>query len=115
MEAEAYRRVHNRVDYYFPETGPLRRELYARHLEFFRAGAEHMERCFMAANRVGKTVAGAYELTLHLTGRYPTWWEGRRFNQPISSWVSGSTNQTTRDILQSTLLGKPSPDKESSP
>lgn len=60
----------------------------------------------MAANRVGKTEsAGGYELTLHLTGLYPDWWPGRRFNRPISVWAAGKTNETTRDIIQAKLLG----------
>ena len=54
---------------YFPETGPLRRELYPKHCEFFAAGLTHRERLMLAANRVGKTEGvGGYEMTLHLTG-----------------------------------------------
>lgn len=65
-----------------------------------------MERCMMAANRVGKTWGvGAYETTLHLTGRYPDWWVGRRFDRPIAAWVAGDTRTTTRDIIQQALLG----------
>lgn len=90
----------------FPSEGPLRRELYSRHLAFFQAGALHKERCFMAGNRVGKTIAGTYEDTLHLTGQYPDWWEGRRFACPTDAWVAGETNSTTRDILQKELLGE---------
>lgn len=48
---------------------------------------------------------GAYETTLHLTGRYPDWWEGRRFSKPIAAWVAGDTRTTTRDIIQQALLG----------
>ena len=60
----------------------------------------------MAANRVGKTLGvGGYEATLHLTGLYPEWWPGRRFDHPIEAWVAGDTLTTTRDIVQSTLLG----------
>lgn len=56
----------------FPNKGPLRRELYEKHMEFFEAGAEFKERCFMAGNRVGKTESGGgYETALHLTGQYP--------------------------------------------
>jgi len=55
---------------------------------------------------VGKTFTGCYEDVLHLTGRYPDWWEGRRFNCPVDGWVAGDTNLTCRDILQLTLLGK---------
>ena len=83
--------------------------------EFFRNGALFRERCFMAGNRVGKSTAGAYEATLHLTGLYPDWREGRRFNHPVSGWGAGDTNQTVRNILQTKLLGKLLPDKEGSP
>lgn len=90
----------------YPDDGPLRRELYPRHMEFFRAGAEHRERLALAANRTGKTWGiGGYELTLHLTGRYPHWWEGRRFDKPIRAWAAGDTSQTVRDIIQHKLLG----------
>jgi phage terminase large subunit-like protein len=75
-------------------------------LEFFRAGIEHRERCFLAANRVGKTEGvGGYELTCHLTGEYPAWWEGRTFDHPIEAWAAGDTSQTVRDIIQAKLLG----------
>src|SRR6202050_1128299 len=63
----------------FSDTGTGRRELYPKQIEFFAAGLQYKERLFMAANRVGKTVAGGFEATCHLTGRYPSWWEGRRF------------------------------------
>lgn len=83
------------------------RDKYPRHMEFFRAGATHRERCAMCANRVGKTFGmGGYEMTCHLTGLYPDWWEGRRFDHPISAWACGKTNETTRDIVQHTLLGE---------
>lgn len=90
----------------YPDTGPLRRELYAKHLEFFRAGLVHTERACIAANRVGKTWGiGGYETTLHLTGEYPDWWDGRRLTRPIEAWAAGDTSETTRDIVQSALMG----------
>ena len=105
---EKERRTARRKLYtYFPDTGPLRRELYPQHIEFFRLGREVPTRCFMAANRVGKTEGGGgYELTLHLTGRYPDWWPGRRFNHPIDAWAAGDTNETVRDIIQLKLMGR---------
>ena len=52
-----------------------RRSLHPKHLEFFRAGAKYRERCFMAANRVSKTLGGGgYETACHLTGEEPHWW-----------------------------------------
>ena len=106
---EQERAEHNRMLSFYPDSGPLRRELYPRHLEFFQAGAIHRERCFLAANRVGKTEGvGAYELTLHLTGRYPHWWAGRRFAHAIDAWAVGDTSKTVhREIIQPKLLGKP--------
>lgn len=60
----------------------------------------------LAANRVGKTEGvGGYELALHLTGQYPDWWVGRRFDKAISAWAAGDTGTTVRDILQKKLLG----------
>ncbi len=71
LRQEKVRRVSTRrFDLFYPDTGSLRRSLYQKHLEFFRAGRTFRERCFMAANRVGKTEgAGGYEMTCHLTGR----------------------------------------------
>lgn len=94
-----------RLFQYFPTEGPFRRELYAKHIEFFSAGARYKERLLMAANRLGKTRAGAYETTSHLTGIYPDWWRGRRFDHPVEVWACGTTSETTRDIVQSELLG----------
>lgn len=99
------RRNTNRIAEYFPDEGPLRRELYDKHTQFFALGLEERERCFMAANRVGKTIVGAYETTCHLTGDYPDWWVGRRFDHPIEAWAAGETSETTRDIVQKELLG----------
>jgi phage terminase large subunit-like protein len=78
---------------------------YPKHVEFFDAGREYRERCFLAANRVGKTTCGSYELTAHLTGLYPEWWTGRRFETPVRAWACGKRNETTRDIVQASLLG----------
>jgi phage terminase large subunit-like protein len=107
MEAEALRRRRNKLARMFPAEGPFRRELYPKHLQFFAAGKEHMERAFIAGNRTGKTEAGAYEMALHLTGLYPDWWEGRRFPFAIKAWAAGDTAKTVRDIIQEKLLGKP--------
>lgn len=99
-------KLKNKLSTYYPAEGPLSRDKYPQHLKFFALGAEHRERCFLAANRVGKTEGvGAYETTLHLTGRYPDWWQGKRFPTAITAWAAGDTSQTTRDILQEKLLG----------
>ncbi len=78
-----------------------------KHKAFFAAGANYHERLFMSANRVGKSISGAFEGACHLTGEYPKWWEGRRFTNPISMWAAGKTGQTTRDTVQKEILGEP--------
>ena len=107
--AEIQRRSSRRkIRTYYPDEGPLRRELYPRHLEFFAAGAKYRERLLLAANRVGKTEGvGGYEVALHLTGQYPHWWTGKRFNRGTRWWVAGDTSLTVRDIIQHKLIGPP--------
>lgn len=105
VQSELAFRQTNLFSTYFPETGPYRRELYPKHMELFRHGAEHRERLFMAANRVGKTQAGAYETVCHMTGEYPKWWDGKKFHTPVKCWIAGKDAKTTRDIPQLELLG----------
>lgn len=102
-------RLQRKIDSYYPDEGPYRRALYAKHLAFFEAGKEHRERAAIAANRVGKTEGiGGYEVALHLTGEYPDWWPGRRWDRPVNVLCGGDTGTTTRDILVGKLLGPPS-------
>ena len=107
IHAEKNRRALRRKFFtFFPDAGPLRRELYKQHLEFFRLGETHAIRALMAANRVGKTEGGGgYEMVCHLTGRYPAWWDGARFTEGVRAWAAGDTRQTTKDIIQQKLLG----------
>jgi phage terminase large subunit-like protein len=81
------------------------RHKYEKHITFFDAGAKYPERLFMAANRVGKTDAGAFEVTAHTTGRYPDWWHGRQFDKPGEWWACGTNSETLRDIVQVKLFG----------
>ena len=109
MEEQIYRKSRNQWESWFPDTGPLRRELYQKHLAFFRSTNMHrdevMECAFIAANRVGKSIAGAYCAKVWSTGVYPDWWEGRVFDHPTNGWCAGDTNETVRDIIQLELLG----------
>ncbi len=73
--------------------------------EFHAAGKDHPERMLMAANRVGKTICAGAEVAFHLTGDYPDWWDGKRFLHPTLVWTGSPTNETSRDIVQTELLG----------
>lgn len=48
---------------------------------------------------------GGYETALHLTGEYPSNWEGHRFDRPIEAWAAGKSRETTRDTQQAKLFG----------
>lgn len=90
---------------WFDPEGPYPIEACLKHKAFFDAGAEYPERLFMAANRVGKSIAGAYETSCHLTGIYPIWWAGRRFDHAVTGWAIGPDARTVRDTIQKELLG----------
>lgn len=84
---------------------PFSIEACPKHKAFFDAGAYYNERTFMAGNRCGKSIAGAYEASCHATGVYPDWWVGRRFDRPTHGWAVGSTARATRDTAQKELIG----------
>ena len=83
-------------------------------LKYFRP-FDHQRRFFttyasdrrgiLAANRIGKTVSTCYETAMHLTGIYPDWWTGHRFNKPITAMVAGEGWSQVAMVLQNELLG----------
>lgn len=91
---------------------------YAKQREFLDAGAEFTERTLMAGNQLGKSFTGAFEVTVHLTGRYPGTaaypkdgaysgeWKGRRFYEPVVFWAGGETNETITKTTQRLLAGR---------
>ena len=50
-------------------------------------------------------------MSYHLTGVYPRWWKGKRFNHPVDCYAASDTASTTRDILQKEYLGSIKPDE----
>ena len=44
---------------------------------------------------------------MHLTGEYPDWWRGHRFNRPITAWATGEAGDSVRDTTQRLLIGEP--------
>ncbi len=91
----------NRLRFYKPY--PKQREFHASHKR---------ERLFMAGNQLGKTLAGAAECAMHLTGRYPDWWEGRRFTKPVIVLAGSESAELTRDGVQRLLIGPPDREEE---
>lgn len=73
---------------------------------FHAAGRDRRFRMLMAPNRPGKTYSAAMELAMHLTGRYPGWWQGRRFRQPTSWWVVGVSFDQMRKSCHALVMGE---------
>lgn len=96
LKEQEKREKYNRLKFFDP---------YDWQKEFMAASATNRQKLAMCANRVGKSYTGAAELAYHVTGLYPEWWEGHRFTKPIKAWACGKTNDSTRDVVQSELLG----------
>lgn len=80
---------------------------YGKQREFHEMGARFRERLFMAGNQLGKTYSGAAEVAFHATGRYPDWWDGKRFHRPVSVLVGSESGELTRKGIQRLLVGSP--------
>lgn len=98
LEEIERRKTYRRLDFFKP---------YPKQLEFFGQGKTHIERLFKAGNQLGKSEAGAFEAACHLTGLYPEWWPGRRWDRPTKGWMAGETSLVTRDVMQKKLCGEP--------
>ena len=79
-----------------------------KQLEFHAAGAipDVRFRCFFLGNQQGKTFSGGMEWYFHLSGLYPDWWPGYRFDRPIKIWLSGVTGEATKKNIQRIMLGE---------
>ena len=86
----------NRIKYFEP---------YPWQADFYEAGYANKQRMLMAANRVGKTLSIAVEVAFHLTGEYPDWWKGVRFNKPPSIWCLGVSGEQLRDVVVKEMFG----------
>lgn len=78
---------------------------YPKQLEFHRLGGSYRKRLFSAGNQVGKTTSGAAETAMHATGRYPDWWQGRRFDRPVTWIAGGVSGELVREGPQRLLCG----------
>lgn len=80
---------------------------YPKQIEFCKATADKTEICLRAGNQVGKSTIGAIMMAIVLTGLYPDWWQGRRWDRPVRAWACGESRDAVRDVLQRKLCGPP--------
>ena len=101
LEALNKREKFNRIEFFEP---------YEKQSEFYALGATKRERMLMAGNQLGKTYAGAAEVTYHLIGIYPPGWTGRRWTRAVRGWAAGESSLLVRDVQQKLLCGEPGVD-----
>jgi phage terminase large subunit-like protein len=79
---------------------------YPTQLAFFADGrsGKH-QRLIYGGNQTGKSRTCSFEVACHLTGQYPHWWKGLRFNKPIRVWIVGESLMLVRDGIQKQLCG----------
>ena len=97
LEEKQRRREGNRLKEYGP---------YPKQRDFHANGRTFRERLLMAGNQLGKTWSAGFETAMHLTGRYPDWWQGRTFDKAVAGWAAGVTGEVTRDSVQRVLCGR---------
>jgi phage terminase large subunit-like protein len=106
-ELETYKNTHKLLYY-----KPYEYQKAFHNAKGFKTDKPARQKALMAANQVGKTTCGAYEVAMHLTGLYPSWWDGRRFDKANEWIVASTTNETTRDRCQKDIFGEPTDDKQ---
>src|SRR5262245_7703632 len=97
-----YLRKYRRLGFYKP---------HPKQLEFHNLLA--VEKCLRAGNQLGKSHAGGAQMAMDAIGWYPAWYEGHRFDKPVKierpfeflGWAACTTSATTRDGVQTKLLG----------
>ena len=104
-EALSQKYKYNKAAFYFPDTGKYSRDKYPRQMDLMRAGKTHRIRAFIGGNSSGKSLWLALEAYFHLSGKYPEWWQGHRFNEPIEAWLCGLDAKALRAGLQRILFG----------
>ena len=100
LQAKKKYQLENKNEYYSPY--PFQEKFHNDDAKF---------RSLNCGNRPGKTYCGAAEMAFHLTGKYPNWWEGRKFDRPVMALAAGKNNEKTRDLVQKELFGDPSNEK----
>jgi phage terminase large subunit-like protein len=100
---------YNKAKTYYPDTGPFRRALFPKHVQFMNNSLGFLERCMLGSNRSGKSETCAFETYLHATGNYNDhpWYTGIKFNpaEDIRIWIGGVSHGDVKDIQQDKLMG----------
>ena len=89
----------------FPANGPYSRDKYKKHIAVINATAKYNQVCMIGGNRTGKTELLAHMFSAHLTGDYPEYWEGKKFDCPINAAIYAVNNRQLREGVGKALIG----------
>ena len=104
-EALELKQKYNKADIYFTDSGRNSRTQYKKHMEAYKATKEHNIVGFVGGNGTGKSLWMALDFKYHTTGKYPSWWEGYRFESPINAWMCAREGKALREGIQEHLFG----------
>lgn len=76
---------------------------YKKQVEFMND--KHKIVALFGGNQSGKTTVGSAYVGYHLTGEYPSWYKGIKYDRPVVVWVAGESSTRVRDTLQEKLFG----------
>lgn len=95
---EKYSRSEKSLHFFNKRAYPWQREV---------ANASNGHRIISAisGNRVGKTYTICAIVAMHLTGNYPRWYTGKKFDKPIKAYFAGVDSAHNRGVPQQYLLG----------
>lgn len=74
--------------------------------EFLNKSGTYRELMMSGGNQLGKSEVLRYLISMHLTGDYPDWYTGVRWDKPFMCAIGGKTGRTTRDVLTDQILGR---------
>lgn len=79
---------------------------YSFQKQWIEASKTYKQRYLSAANRLGKTYGACFELSIHITGLYPNWWNGAVIeDSECDYWVIGVSQESVNNVLMKELLG----------
>lgn len=101
------RETHENAWEHFNPTREVNGRRHEKQIQAMRMQAEKRFLGLMWGNRVGKSIWSAYQTSRHVCGEYPDWWDGLRFNYPITAYAAATSRAKQLEVVQPHLIGKP--------